>query len=148
MTTTKTSTKTTKKASTATKTAKKVCPRCNRVVRAQDIYCPACGQKIDGVTIEKVIDRVGDVLDPNPDVKSRLVAAVLAFFFGALGIHNFYLGFQNRALTQLLVSTIGGLCTCGLATIAMQIWAFVEMILILTNSQGYTCDAKGVPLRD
>lgn len=80
--------------------------------------------------------------------KSRLVAALLAIFLGSLGIHNFYLGKNNLGLAQLLIATIGGVLTCGIATGAIQIWAFVEGIFILTKTAGYTADADGQALRD
>ncbi len=80
--------------------------------------------------------------------KSRLVAALLAIFLGTLGIHNFYLGKNGLGLTQLLLATVGGILTCGLLTGVVQIWAFIEGILILTQSGGYTKDANGVLMRD
>lgn len=80
--------------------------------------------------------------------KSRLVAALLAIFLGSLGIHNFYLGKNNLGLAQLLIATIGGVLTCGIATGAIQIWAFIEGIFILTKTAGYNTDADGQALRD
>lgn len=81
--------------------------------------------------------------------KSRLAAGLLGLLFGTLGIHNFYLGFNTRATIQLIVSLAGGLLTCGVATMAMAIWGFVEGILILTASNpSRTYDGNGVILRD
>ena len=45
---------------------------------------------------------------------------------GFLGIHNFYLGFTSRGVAQLVISLVGGVVTCGLATLAVVVWAFVE----------------------
>ena len=78
--------------------------------------------------------------------KSKLAAGLLGIFLGGLGIHNFYLGYKNKALIQLLVGIIGGVITCGVATLAMEIWGLVEGIMILTGS--IAVDANGVPLRD
>lgn len=74
--------------------------------------------------------------------KSKLAAGLLAIFLGSLGIHNFYLGYTNRALIQLLVTV----CTCGLGGVVMGIWALVEGIQILTGS--INVDAKGIPLSE
>jgi len=123
------------------------CPSCGRVVRANDIFCPACGAKIDAPKASSTNGPV-DILDPCPEQKSRLVAGLLAFFLGSLGIHNFYLGYTNRGLTQLLITTLGGVLTCGFASAVVQVWAFVEAVLILTQSEGYTLDAKGQALRE
>ncbi len=82
--------------------------------------------------------------------KSRLAAGLLGILFGGLGVHNFYLGFQTKAIIQLLVTLIGSIFTCGASAAAMTIWGFVEGILILTAStpSSYLYDGKGVILRD
>ncbi|PSR57254.1 TM2 domain-containing protein [Adhaeribacter arboris] len=51
--------------------------------------------------------------------KSQLVAAVLAFVVGYVGIHRFYLGYTGIGIAQVL--TLGG---CG-------IWALIDLIRIL-----------------
>lgn len=53
--------------------------------------------------------------------KSQLVALLLALFVGVLGIHRFYLGYTTIGIIQLL--TLGGL----------GIWAFIDLILIITG---------------
>lgn len=52
---------------------------------------------------------------------SQLVAALLCFFLGAMGVHRFYLGYTVIGLIQLF--TLG---CCG-------IWALVDFIRILTG---------------
>ena len=82
---------------------------------------------------------------PNPGVpqqKSRMAAGLLGIFLGWLGIHNFYLGYTNKALVQLLVSV----CTCFIAAVGMWIWGLVEGIQILTGS--INVDANNIPLSD
>lgn len=78
--------------------------------------------------------------------KSKIAAGLLGIFVGVFGVHNFYLGNTAKGLVQVLGSTIGGLCTCGIATIAIEIWALVEGIMILAGS--INTDANGVPLKD
>jgi TM2 domain-containing membrane protein YozV len=53
--------------------------------------------------------------------KSQLIAALLAFFLGAIGIHRFYLGYTTIGIIQLL--TLGG----------FGIWAFIDFIRILVG---------------
>ena len=75
----------------------------------------------------------------NPP-KQLIIALLLAFFVGPLGIHNFYLGYNSRGLIQLLLSVI----IIGLPITA--IWAFIEFIMIIMRSGSYGCDATGQPL--
>lgn len=76
--------------------------------------------------------------------KSRVAAGLLALFLGGLGIHNFYLGFTSKGLTQLLVMLFAGWLI--LPAIAIGIWALVECIMIFARSINY--DAFGVPLAE
>ena len=45
----------------------------------------------------------------NPAAKSRLAAGLFGVLLGALGIHNFYLGYTGRGIAQLLISIL----SCG-----------------------------------
>jgi TM2 domain-containing membrane protein YozV len=76
--------------------------------------------------------------------KNYIVAALLAFFLGGLGIHNFYLGYKSKAIIQLILGILT-LLTFGLTGIVVGIWAFVEFILLLTG--GISTDGDGRPLK-
>lgn len=78
----------------------------------------------------------------NPAAKSRLAAGLFGVLLGALGIHNFYLGYTGRGIAQLLISIL----SCGWLAPVAWIWGLIEGILIFTGS--IATDAKGVPLRD
>ena len=80
--------------------------------------------------------------------KSRLAAGLLGILLGCLGVHNFYLGFTSRGVVQLIVALVGGVFTCGMATIAIAIWGFVEGVLLLCASPSRMYDGNGVILRD
>jgi hypothetical protein len=70
--------------------------------------------------------------------KSKLVAGLLALFLGALGIHNFYLGFKGRGIIQLVLTlTVYG-------AIVSALWAFVEMLAIFAGADPR--DAENRPL--
>lgn len=129
------------------------CSRCGTAAGQGAHYCPHCGQAVQ--IGRAVCDRCGGTLNAVPDQncarypataypeqKSRIAAGVLGILLGALGIHNFYLGYTGRGLAQLLIT----LCTCGIGGVAMQIWALVEGILLLCGN--VQTDAKGVPLKD
>ena len=73
--------------------------------------------------------------------KQWLVALILGFFFGGFGVHNFYLGYTNRAIIQLIltISVIGAPVS--------GVWVLIELILILMRSGSYGYDAQGQPLQ-
>lgn len=72
--------------------------------------------------------------------KSRMAAGILGILLGGFGVHNFYLGYTNKAILQIVVTLV----TCGIGSI----WGLVEGILILTKNPSYLTDANGVPLAD
>lgn len=74
--------------------------------------------------------------------KSRIVAGVFGIVLGALGVHNFYLGYTGKAVAQLLISVL----SCGVLSVASGIWGFIEGVLILAGE--IKVDGKGIPLRD
>jgi TM2 domain-containing membrane protein YozV len=62
------------------------------------------------------------VATSNISSKSRLVALLLCFFLGVLGVHRFYVGKIGTGILQIL--TFGGL----------GIWALIDMIIIIVGS--------------
>lgn len=56
--------------------------------------------------------------------KNQIIALLLCFFLGGLGIHRFYLGYTTVGIIQLL--TLGG---CG-------IWALIDFVRIIIGDLG------------
>ncbi|WP_219464582.1 TM2 domain-containing protein [Nonomuraea rhizosphaerae] len=63
--------------------------------------------------------------------KSWIVAVLLCFFLGALGVHRFYVGKVGTGILQLI--TLGGL----------GVWVLIDFIMILI---GNFTDKQGQPL--
>lgn len=78
--------------------------------------------------------------------KSRLAAGILGILTGTLGLHNFYLGNNQRALTQILLSTLGSIVTCGISAIIVMVWGVVEGVQILEHK--INMDGNGIQLKD
>ena len=71
-------------------------------------------------------------------VKSLVVAALLCFFFGMLGIHRLYAGQTGSGTAMLILYILGIVLTIfviGLVIlIALWIWALVDFIMILCGN--------------
>ena len=85
--------------------------------------------------------------------KSKVAAGLLGIFLGSFGVHNFYLGYTNKAVGQLVGTIIGFILSFIVIgvfiVIGIEIWALVEGILILCaqpGSQPWGVDARGIPL--
>lgn len=91
--------------------------------------------------------------------KSKGLAGVLGIFCGGIGMHNFYLGYMWKGMTQLLATIVGVMSSFFFLAIGKQpliavgimfctscvwMWTLVEAILILTGR--IDRDADGVPL--
>ena len=96
----------------------KYCSECAAIINAKAEICPKCGvrQMHPSVTVNL------GALAPNG--KSRIAAALLAFFLGGFGVHKFYLGQVGRGILYLLF--------CW--TVIPSIIAFIEFVLLLIMS--------------
>lgn len=74
--------------------------------------------------------------------KNKVLAGLLGIFLGIFGVHNFYLGYTGKAVTQLLITVL----SLGFLSFISGIWGLIEGILILVGSDNFRTDAKGVPL--
>jgi TM2 domain len=87
------------------------CRSCGQIISSLAPICPHCGAPTGVRSVPA---------DASP--KSRLVAAILCWFFGLFGAHRFYVGKIGTGILQLV--TLGGLC----------IWTIVDFILIIVGS--------------
>lgn len=68
----------------------------------------------------------------NYKPKKKYVAVILGATLGGIGLHNFYLGNNSKAIAQLLIALVGSLFF-GLGIIITEIWALVETVQLLTD---------------
>lgn len=64
--------------------------------------------------------------------KNKIVAALLAFFLGTIGIHKFYLGKTTAGIIMLVCGTVGWLLI--LPGLISALIAFIEFIIYLVKS--------------
>lgn len=112
-----------------------------------DKYCDKCGSKLSqGASFcSNCANPVNGTKPSTGTGKSKVVVGLLAIFLGSLGIHNFYLGYKDKAMAQLLLTVVGW-TVIGIGPIVSSIWALVEGIQIFTGS--INKDADGVELVD
>jgi TM2 domain-containing membrane protein YozV len=93
-------------------------------------------------TAARNVDLVGAYLEKPKAVKYKYVAAALAIFFGALGLHRLYLGQYLLALRQVTVTVV--LYLIGFLPLALA-WGFIEGFLIIAGH--INKDAKNRPFK-
>lgn len=124
----------------------KYCQNCGSELPEDAAFCIKCGVATKGKTNGGINNNAnvnsGNAPVTDPNAKSRLAAGLLGIFVGALGIHNFYLGYNGKAVAQLLMTVL----SCGMLSVASSIWGLIEGIFYLVEKEGYTTDAKGNPL--
>ena len=105
-------------------TGTKYCQNCGVEVAEGAAVCVNCGFALTNAAV-------------GGEAKSKLVAVLLAFFLGSIGIHDFYLGYTKNGIIKIVLS-----CCTG---VGGSIWALVDFIRLLTGS--LHTDANGVELK-
>ncbi len=113
----------------------KKCVKCGVDLEDAAVFCDECGAKQpESVNAGREQQNNANV---RVGVKKRTTAGLLGIFLGGLGVHNFYLGFNVKAIVQILLTVF----CCG----AGGIWGFIEGIMILTNK--INADSTGATLQ-
>lgn len=107
----------------------KFCSNCGKEIKEGGDVCLHCGKMI------------GEKTTPS-NAKSKVAAGILGIFLGTFGVHNFYLGYNGKAVAQLLLTIL----SFGLLSWVSALWGLIEGILILTGN--ISTDADGNKLAD
>ena len=141
------------------------CPKCKKRVDSFSTTCSWCNTSFMTDTNEKstfqenasVIHPTYTVSESHPikqytpteSSKSRLVAALLAFFLGEFGAHRFYVGKTTSGGIQLVLFIVGLiLCVVVVGIVPLLIsviWSLIDFIIILCGSFK---DKDGLPITD
>lgn len=65
-----------------------------------------------------------------PSGKSKIIAAVLAFFLGGFGVHKFYLNMNKVGIIYLLVCVLGAF-VFGLGPLIIGIFCIIDIVQYL-----------------
>ena len=124
----------------------KFCTNCGQELEADAKFCYNCGKK----TVEDASKNINININNNSNnnqndgyvPKNKIAAGLLGIFLGCFGVHNFYLGYNSKAVAQLLITIL----SCGVLSFVSGIWGLIEGILILTGS--INTDSEGYPLAE
>ncbi|MCF0204381.1 MAG: NINE protein [Muribaculaceae bacterium] len=94
----------------------RTCPTCGAQVSEFARICPQCGAPLQPLAFMQN--------NNNPEGKSKIAAALLAFFLGCFAIHYFYLGKTKAGLIYIGLEII----TCGLFNI-LSIVSFIGLLV-------------------
>ena len=112
------------------------CMSCGFAKGAGEKFCGNCGAEINpGAAI--CVKCGAAVKAAGGEQKSKLVAVLLAFFLGGIGIHDFYLGYNKYGIIKIVLTVCTG--------VGGSIWALIDFIRLLTGS--ISTDAIGVELK-
>jgi TM2 domain-containing membrane protein YozV len=64
--------------------------------------------------------------------KSKVTAVLLAFFFGLIGAHRFYLGHSSTGVVMLLIFLFGWALFL-IPDAVLVVWVLIDIVLILTG---------------
>jgi len=112
------------------------------------MFCEKCGIKLVETAATKAENLKPICANCNPGgggstiavprAKSRLAYVLLGLFLWYFGIHNFYAGYKEIAITQLLITillfwipVVGDIVFVG-----VWIWAVVQVATVVKDSQG------------
>ena len=88
-----------------------ICLKCGVKTGDGNAYCANCGESIDanaavclkcGVAVKKAAE--GDLAG-----KDKITMALVCFFLGGLGIHNFMMGETKKGVVKIVLSLCAGL---------------------------------------
>ena len=106
-------------------TGDKFCAVCGKEINPGAMICTSCGAPVKPQAAQ------------DGEQKSKLVAVLLAFFLGSIGIHDFYLGYTKYGVIKIILT-----CCTG---VGGSIWALIDFVRLLTGSLNK--DAAGRELK-
>ncbi len=161
------------------------CKGCGEEIAEDVMFCPKCGVRQNSsdreANIDKIVANTASVTDDVSSVisdahnfikfgkkeitekkegaslKSRVVAALLAFFFGMIGVHSFYLGKKASGVVHLLLTIIGIAAVALMENMeeiyilapicfgANEIWCVISALMLIC---GAGKDGEGLPVKN
>ncbi len=117
-------------------------PKDKQATQTTSVSTSTVTTTVEPVATKKVVKaELKKALKNNAGSKSKIVAALLAFFLGWLGIHSFYMGNKKKGLIQLglgaggfilmIVGLASAVTSASTGTVSIPILAVIGYIMIL-----------------
>lgn len=113
------------------------CPKCGSELEPSATFCVNCGyqkseekQQVNSGTANSSAKKSKG---PSLNGKDKITTALLCFFLGAFGVHNFYMGENKKGIMKIVFFVL-----CGISAI----FALIDFVKILTDSYTYDPDAN------
>lgn len=126
------------------------CSNCGKEINDGSAFCKYCGTKIGESNPSKDDKKLAV---KNSSNCSRLVAFILAWFFGGFGAHDFYVGKKKLGIAKLIILIIA-IVIAVLTDMSEEeyiflaaptlLWTLYDLIMIIIGK--YT-DKYGLPLK-
>ena len=97
------------------------CKYCGAEINEDQDVCLNCGKNVKD---EPAADDTFTKKDPNLAGQNKWVMAILCFFLGSIGIHNFMMGETKKGVFKIIMTFV-----CGTSTILM----LIDLVKILTD---------------
>lgn len=117
----------------------KFCSKCGQAVIEGTRFCKHCGAPVSAAAPQQNQKPAQQPVYTQPvnshlPAKSKLAAALLAFFLGGLGVHRFYLGQVGLGFLYIVIFLLVG--WTGISSII----ALIDFIVIITMSDERFCE--------
>jgi TM2 domain-containing membrane protein YozV/ribosomal protein L40E len=117
-------------------TGKSFCFSCGAQTSELAEICVKCGVRLNNAgSAAQGATAAAPAAVGGVSPKTRVVAGLLAFFLGTLGIHRFYAGKTGTAILMLVLAIIGYATVVfvvgGFFLAAVGIWNLIDFIMIL-----------------
>ena len=137
------------------------CVKCGKEIADDSAFCPNCGARVNAAPAKPAADT-----DVSP--KKRLIAALLAYFLGGIGLNDFYLGKRQNGFAKILMFFVGifAIITSmvaiavfdfqvtafyllyGLGCLSLALPSFIAFVQLIMILCGVTKDINGKLVKD
>ena len=110
-----------------------ICLKCGVKTGTGNAFCSNCGKPVDPnaavcLSCGVAIKGHGASGEAGLNGKDKMTIALICFFFGGLGIHNFMMGENKKGVMKIVLAFL-----CGISSI----FALIDFIKILTDKYVY-----------